>query len=77
MYVLLVGALYLVIAWRYGKPFWRSLGWTLRVPRRDGGAGRRAACWPSRCPCWAWLLRAPAVRIRVEELITGRASLAP
>jgi len=27
LYVLLLGILYLLIARRYGKPFWRSLGW--------------------------------------------------
>jgi len=32
MYVFLVGALYLVIAWRYGQPFLPSLGWTFPIP---------------------------------------------
>ncbi len=27
-YALLLGAMYLLIAWRYGEGFWRSLGWT-------------------------------------------------
>jgi uncharacterized protein len=29
-YALLIGALYLLIAWRYRRPFWRSLGWTFQ-----------------------------------------------
>src|ERR1700722_15202904 len=32
MYVFLVGALYLVIALRYGEPFLPSLGWTFPIP---------------------------------------------
>ena len=32
MYVFLVGALYLVVAWRYGEPFLPSLGWTFPIP---------------------------------------------
>src|SRR5665213_3141791 len=32
MYVFLVGALYLVIVWRYGGPFWSALGWTFEIP---------------------------------------------
>jgi membrane protease YdiL (CAAX protease family) len=26
-YALMLGALYLLVAWRYHRPFWRSLGW--------------------------------------------------
>src|ERR1700722_8010837 len=27
LFALLLAALYLLVAWRYRKPFWRSLGW--------------------------------------------------
>src|ERR1700681_4289336 len=33
MYAFLLGALYLVIAWRYGEPFWSALGWSFPIPR--------------------------------------------
>src|ERR1700751_3494602 len=33
MYVLLAGALYMVIAWRYDQPFLPSLGWTFPIPK--------------------------------------------
>ena len=33
MYAFLIGALYLVIAWRYGEPFWSALGWNFPIPR--------------------------------------------
>ena len=29
VYLLMVGALYLVISLKYGQPFWTALGWTL------------------------------------------------
>src|SRR5580698_408730 len=33
IYALLLGVLYLLVAWRYQQPFWRSLGWTVfRLP---------------------------------------------
>jgi len=32
-YALMLGALYLLIAWRYRKPLWRSLGWTFDFRR--------------------------------------------
>src|ERR1700684_4209619 len=31
LYLLLNAALYLLVAWRYRKPFWRSLGWVRPV----------------------------------------------
>ena len=30
MYAFLTGALYLIVSFRHGEPFWSSLGWTLR-----------------------------------------------
>jgi hypothetical protein len=32
-YALMLGALYLLVAWRYHRPFWRSLGWTFHFRR--------------------------------------------
>src|SRR5580704_1781305 len=31
LYALLLTALYLLVAWRYHRPFWRSLGWVRPV----------------------------------------------
>ncbi len=33
LYVLLLGELYLLVAWRYGESFWNALGWTFPVQR--------------------------------------------
>jgi uncharacterized protein len=32
-YIFMLGSLYLVVAWRYREPFWRSLGWSFPIPR--------------------------------------------
>ncbi len=75
MYVFLVGALYLVIVWRYHEPF---------CPHWDGPSRFRMRCW-----CWrrgqcsaialsalGVLLRAPLDSSQIEVLIKSRASLA-
>lgn len=74
IYLLLLGVLYLMVSVRYGQPFWRALGWTF--------AYRGAMlCFIAGPPlsiglaALGVLLRAPVVESKVEEMITGRASL--
>jgi membrane protease YdiL (CAAX protease family) len=75
MYVFLVGALYLVIAWRYHEPFWRSLGWTFPIPNAllllIVGPALAVAL-----SALGVLLRAPMDGSQIEILIKSRASLA-
>ena len=75
MYVFLVGALYLLISWRYRRPFWSSIGWTFPIPRalRLVALGAALAVGLSSLGV---LLRAPLVRSPIEDMITSRASLA-
>jgi membrane protease YdiL (CAAX protease family) len=74
LFALLLGALYLLVSWRYRKPFWQSMGWVRPV---------RGAWW---CVVGGPLLavtvsvvgvalRAPEVPDPVKDLITGRLSL--
>ncbi len=75
MYVFLVGALYLVIAWRYHEPFWTSLGWTFPIPN----AFLLLAVGPALAVALSALgvlLRAPMDGSQIEILIKSRASLA-
>jgi membrane protease YdiL (CAAX protease family) len=74
VYALLLGALYLVVSWRHGRPFWRSLGWTLRY--------RNAFLYLSAGPILAIAtsflgaaLRAPNVPSPIEQFIKDRISL--
>jgi len=75
MYVFLVGALYLVIAWRYGEPFWSALGWTFPIPHAllllMGGPALTIAL-----SALGVILRAPMDGSQIEVLIKSRASLA-
>ena len=74
VYLLLVGALYLLISVRYGRPFWRSLGWTFVDP----GAFICLVAGPPLSIALSVLgvvLRAPVTVSKVEEMITDRASL--
>src|SRR4051812_47691898 len=75
MYVFLVGALYMVIAWRYGEPFLPSLGWTFPIPKAFWvlAAGPVLALALS---ALGVLLRAPQNSSQIEVLIKSRASLA-
>src|SRR5579863_8285045 len=75
MYVFLVGALYLVIAWRYGEPFLPSLGWTFPIPRAllVLVAGPVLAIALSALGA---VLRTPSDSSEIEVLIKSRASLA-
>jgi membrane protease YdiL (CAAX protease family) len=75
MYVFLVGALYLVIAWRYGEPFWGALGWTFPIPR----ALLLLIAGPTLTIALSALgviLRAPSDSSQIEVLIKSRVSLA-
>ena len=75
LYVFLVGSLYLVIAWRYGEPFWTSLGWTFPIPH----AFLVLAAGPAltiTLSALGVILRAPLDSSQIEILIKSRASLA-
>jgi len=75
MYVFLVGALYLVIAWRYGEPFWSALGWTFPIPHAllllIAGPALTIAL-----SALGVILHAPMDGSQIELLIKSRASLA-
>jgi len=74
IYALLVGALYMVITFRYGRPFWQSMGWV--VPER--GARWCVFGGPALAIGLSMLgvaLRTPAIPTPVESLISGRGSL--
>ncbi len=74
IYALLIGALYMVITFRYRRPLWQSMGWV--VPERGavwcvfGGPGLAIAL-----SALGVMLRAPAIPTPVEGLISGRGSL--
>jgi membrane protease YdiL (CAAX protease family) len=75
IYLVLAGALYVLTAVRYGRPMWRSLGWTLRFRGAWwylGGAPVLAVAISAA----GVLLRAPDLPTPVESLITSRGSLA-
>lgn len=72
-YALMLGALYLLIAWRYRRPFWRSLGWTFDF--------RGAWLWALIGPPLAIALTALAAALHapgnpgIPDLITDRTSM--
>jgi len=72
-YALMLGALYLLIAWRYRRPFWRSLGWTFEL--------REAWLWVLAGPPLAIALAALAAVLHapanpsIQSLITDRSSM--
>jgi membrane protease YdiL (CAAX protease family) len=74
IYALLVSALYMVIAFRYRKPFWQSIGWV--APERGkwwcifGGPALAIGL-----SILGVVLRAPPIPTPVESLISGRGSL--
>lgn len=74
IYALLIGALYMVITFRYRRPLWQSLGWV--VPERGAWwcvfGGPALAIGLS---ALGVVLRAPAIPTPVEGLISGRGSL--
>jgi len=74
IYAVLALALYLLLAVRYGRPLWRSLGWTLRFRGAWFYLGV-APVLALTVSAVAALLRAPDVPTPVESLITSRGSL--
>jgi membrane protease YdiL (CAAX protease family) len=75
VYVFLVGALFLIISWKYGQPFWKALGWTMgfRGAITSVLAGPVLAVGVS---FLGVLLRAPEVSDPIRAMITGRPTLA-
>src|ERR1700691_2980232 len=74
LFALLLAVLYLLVAWRYDRPFWRSLGWSFPVR----GAWWCALAGPLLAVAGAVLavvLRAPEVPDPIKDLITNRTSL--
>ena len=74
IYSLMLGALYVAISVRYGQPFWASLGWT----QSYRGAYLCLFAGPPLSlglMVLAAAVHAPAGESKIEELITGRASL--
>jgi membrane protease YdiL (CAAX protease family) len=72
IYVLLLGVLYLLVAWRYQRPFWQSLGWTVfRLPFLCAAVGPLLAITTSTLGV---LLKAPPTPT-IEDLISDRRSL--
>ena len=73
IYALLFGVLYLLVAWRYQRPFWRSLGWTaFRLPFLCAAAGPVLAIGTSTLGV---LMKAPPIPSPIEDLISDRRSL--
>jgi len=72
-YILLLGALYLLISWRYGAPFWQSMRWTFEF---------RGVWWCFAAgPALAFGLSALGVALHtpagspIQDLVTDRSSL--
>jgi membrane protease YdiL (CAAX protease family) len=73
IYALLLGVLYLLVAWRYEQPFWKSLGWTVfRLPFLCAAVGPVLAVTTSALGA---LLKAPPIPSPIEDLISDRRSL--
>lgn len=73
IYALLLGVLYLLVAWRYRQPFWRSLGWTtFPLPFLCAAVGPALAIGSS---ALGVLLKAPPIPLPIEDLISDRRSL--
>ena len=74
IYALLIGALYMVITFRYRRPLWQSMGWV--VPERGkwwcifGGPALAIGL-----SVLGVVLREPAIPTPVDSLISGRGSL--
>jgi membrane protease YdiL (CAAX protease family) len=74
LYVFLTGALYLIVSFRHGEPFWSSLGWTLRFR----GAALSVAAGPLLAVAVSVLgvaLRTPEAPNPIQEMIRDRGSL--
>jgi len=73
VYVSLLGVMYLLVAWRYREPFWRSLCWVpFRLPFLCAAAGPALAFAISYL---GGILRAPPVPSPIEALISDRRSV--
>lgn len=73
IYALLLSVLYLLVAWRYAQPFWRSLGWKPFGSRfLCAAAGPLLAIVTSTLGV---LLKAPPLPSPIEDLISDRRSL--
>lgn len=73
LYILAIGVLYMLVAARYGIPFWRSLGWNFRF----SGVITCLAAGPALAIILALIgsaLRAPETS-KIPQLITDRSSL--
>jgi membrane protease YdiL (CAAX protease family) len=73
IYALMLGVLYLLVAWRYSRPFWSSLGWkTFRFPFVYAATGPLLAIGTSALGVF---LKAPPLPSPIEGLISDRRSL--
>jgi membrane protease YdiL (CAAX protease family) len=73
IYALLLGVLYLLVAWRYQQPFWGSLGWTVfRLPFLCAAVGPVLAIGTATLGV---VLKAPPIPSPIEDLISDRRSL--
>jgi membrane protease YdiL (CAAX protease family) len=73
IYALLLAVLYVVVAWRYARPFWRSLRWTtFRLPFLCAAGGPALAIASSTLGV---ILKAPPIPSPIEDLISDRRSL--
>ena len=74
LYLFLAGALYMIVSFRHGEPFWSSLGWTLRFR----GAVLAVAAGPLLAVAASVLgvaLHTPAAPNPIQEMIRDRGSL--
>lgn len=73
IYALLLGVLFLLVAWRYQRPFWRSLRWSpFRLPFLYAAVGPLLAIATSTLGV---VLKAPPLPSPIEDLISDRRSL--
>jgi membrane protease YdiL (CAAX protease family) len=75
VYAFLIGALFLLISWKYGQSFWKALGFAMAFR----GATASVLAGPALAVSVSFLgvlLRAPDVRDPIREMITGRTTLA-
>jgi uncharacterized protein len=74
-YALLLAALYALLRWRYGRPFWQSLGWV--VPARDvlltsSAWGPVLAVGVS---ALGLVLRTPEMDMPIKQFLRGREAI--
>jgi uncharacterized protein len=73
IYALLLGVLYVLVAWRYQEPFWQSLRWKpFPLPFVCAAAGPVLAIASSTLGVF---LKAPPIPSPIEDLISDRRSL--